>query len=76
MDKYFGVEIEKLNWTEFILRQPFLSRRILETLNVVEGAYNTRDVPVIGPLLSRDESGAKRKQDWGYRSVIGVLGYL
>ena len=45
-------------------------------LNVAEGAYNTRDVPVIGPLLSRDESGAKRKHDWGYRSAIGMLGYL
>ena len=67
MDKYLGVEIEKLNGNEFILKQLFLIRRILEMLNVAEGAYNTRDVPVIGPLLSRNESGAKRKHDWGYR---------
>ncbi len=76
MDKYLGVEIEKLEGSEFVLRQPFLISRILEALNVVEGAYNKRDVPVIGPLLSRDESGAKRKHDWGYRSAIGMLGYL
>ena len=76
IDKYLGVEIEKLKGSEFILRQPFLISRILELLNVVEGSYNMRDVPVIGPLLSRDESGAKRKHDWGYRSAIGMLGYL
>ena len=66
MDKYLGVEIEKLNGNEFILRQPFLIQRILESLNVTEHDYNKRDVPVIGPLLSRDESGPKRKHDWHY----------
>lgn len=76
MDKYLGVEIEKLKGNEFILRQPFLIQRILQALNVHEDAYNKRDVPVIGPLLSRDEKGAKRKHDWSYRSAIGMLGYL
>ena len=76
MDKYLGVEIEKLKGNEFILRQPFLIQRILKALNVDEGNYNKRDVPVIGPLLSRDEKGAKRKHDWSYRSAIGMLGYL
>ena len=66
MEKYLGVEIEKLDGSEFILRQPFLIRRILQLLNVVEGSYNTRDVPVIGPLLSRDEAGPKRKHDWSH----------
>ena len=41
-----------------------------------EGEYNQQDVPVIGPLISRDELGAKRKHDWSYGSVIGMLGYL
>ena len=76
MDKYLGVEIEKLKGNEFILRQPFLIQRILKALNVDEGSYNKRDVPVIGPLLSRDEKGAQRKHDWSYRSAIGMLGYL
>ena len=76
LDKYLGVEIEKLKDNEFILRQPFLIQRILTLLNVTDDSYNKRDVPVIGPLLSRDENGAKRKHEWHYRSAIGMLGYL
>ena len=40
------------------------------------GDYNQSDVPVIGPLLSRDELGANQKHDWSYKSAIGMLGYL
>ena len=76
IDKYLGLEIEQLKGKEFILRQPFLIQRILAALNVKTGDYNQRDVPVIGPLLSRDELGAKQKHDWSYRSAIGILGYL
>ena len=61
---------------DFILRKSFLFRIILAALNVKSGDYNQRDVPFIGPLLSRDELGAKRKHDWSYRSDIGMLGYL
>ena len=64
IDKYLGVEIEQLKGKEFILRQPFPIRRILASLYVKTGDYNQRDVPVVGPLLGRDELGAKRKHDW------------
>ena len=76
IDKYLGVEIEQLKGKEFILLQPFLIQIILVALNVKTGDYNQRDVPVIGPLLSRYELGAKRKHDWSYISAIGMLGYL
>ena len=35
-----------------------------------------RPVPVVGPLLSRDENGPERKHDWKYRTLTGILGYL
>ena len=76
MDKYLGVEIKKLDGNEFILHQPFLIQRILDLLNVTAESYNKRDVPVVGPLLGRDEAGPDRKHDWNYRSAIGMLGYL
>ena len=76
IDKYLGVEIEQLKGKEFILRQTFLIWRILVALNVKTRDYNQRDVPVIGPLLSRDKLGAKRKHVWSYRSAIGMLGYF
>ena len=70
IDKYLGVEIEQFKGKEFILRQPFLIQRILASLNIKTGDYNQRDVPIIGPLLSRDELGATRKYAWSYRSAI------
>ena len=76
IDKYMGVEVEQFKGKEFILRKTFLIRRILVALNVKSGDYNQRDSPVIGPLLRREELGAKRKHDWSYRSAIGMLGYL
>ena len=76
IDKYFGVDIEKLSDPEFILLQPYLIDIILSTLNVAEKDYSKRDVPVVGPLLGRYLDGAKRNHNWSYRSAIGMLGYL
>ena len=61
---------------EFILRQPFLIRRILAALNVKKVDYNQIDITFIGPLLSRDELGAKQKYDLSNRYTIGMLGSL
>ena len=76
MDKYLGVDIQKLDNNDFILRQPFLIQRILEALSIEPSKTNKRNVPVIGPLLSKDENGPVRKGSWSYRSLIGMLGYL
>ena len=51
IDKYLGEEMEQLKGKKFILRKPFIIRRILAELNVKTGDYNQRYVPVIGPLL-------------------------
>jgi hypothetical protein len=76
MEKYLGVDIQKLGNGEFVLRQPFLIQRILEALGIEPAMTNKQSVPVIGPLLSRDTDGPVRKGSWSYRSVIGMLGYL
>jgi hypothetical protein len=76
MDKYLGVDIQKLDNNEFVLRQPFLISRILDALGIEASKTNKRSVPVTGPLLSRDLEGPARKHDWSYRSIIGMLGYL
>ena len=76
MDRYLGVDIQKLTDGEFILRQPFLIQRILQHMGIEPTETNSRPVPVVGPLLSRDLEGPDRKGDWHYRSVVGMLGYL
>eukprot|EP00804_Cyclotella_cryptica_P006343 CCRYP_010172-RB/>CCRYP_010172-RB protein AED:0.32 eAED:0.32 QI:0/-1/0/1/-1/0/1/0/373 len=76
MDKYLGVDIQKLGDGNFVLCQPFLIQRILEALGIEPSMTNKQSVPVVGPLLSRYTDGPARKHTWSYRSVIGMLGYL
>jgi hypothetical protein len=77
IDRYLGVDVQRLPNNEFSLRQPFLIQRILQTMGIEPSETNARFNPVIGPLLSRDiDGGPDRKFDWHYRSVIGMLGYL
>ena len=57
MDLYLGVDIQKLDNNEFILRQPFLIQRILQAMDIDPKETNERPVPVIGPLLTKDSDG-------------------
>ena len=77
IDKYLGVEIERLpDGHGFSMTQPFLIERILEAARIDLRMTNSRPTPVVGPLLSRDENGPDRKHDWKYRTLTGMLGYL
>ena len=77
MDKYLGVEIERLPGDEgFSMTQPYLIERILEAAQIDLRMTNSRSTPVAGPLLSRDEKGPERKHTWNYRTLTGMLGYL
>ncbi len=77
MDKYLGVDIEKLpDGTGFTMTQPFLIERILTAAQIDLTTTNERKTPVVYTLLSRDERGPERKHDWKYRTLTGMLGYL
>jgi hypothetical protein len=77
MDKYLGVDIQKLDNGEFVLRQQFLIQRILAAIGIDPAETNSRPVPVHSWfLLSKDTDGPDRKHDWHYRSAVGMLGYL
>lgn len=51
MDKYLGVDIQKLSDGNFVLRQLFLIQGILEALGIEPLMTNKHSVPVIGLLL-------------------------
>ena len=77
MEKYLGVDIQKLeDGSGFTLSQPHLIERILQAAEIDLRMTNDRSVPVVGPLLSRDENGPERKHEWNYRTLTGMLGYL
>ena len=66
LDKYLGVEIERLpDDTGFTMTQPLFIKRILEAVNIDLMITNSRPMPVIEPLLSRDEDGGPDRKHEG-----------
>ena len=53
-----------------------LIQRILDLCGMDSEKVNGRDTPVGKPLLHKDLKGLPRKQQWNYRSAVGILGYL
>jgi hypothetical protein len=75
---YLGVDIQVDDANDEIqISQPFLIERIIKLLgNSVKDA-NVKDTPAIHKeILHKDEAGPNRKQNWSYRSAIGMLNYL
>jgi hypothetical protein len=75
---YLGVQVEHDKESGSIsLTQPFLIERILKALgNAVKDANIKRTPAQHKVILSKDEFGPARKQEWNYRSLIGMLNYL
>jgi hypothetical protein len=76
MDKYLGVDMQKQNDGEFVLRQPFLIQQILEAHGIEPAVTNKHSVSVVGPLLEKDTDGPQHIGSWSYRSIIGMPGYF
>ena len=58
------------------MKQEFLVEQIINALNLEAPMLNCKESPAVKPLLHKDEIFAKRKYDWHYRSVTGMLNYL
>jgi hypothetical protein len=75
---YLGIlmKIDEENET-VEMTQPFLIQRIIDLLGDAVKDANIKDTPsVYKEILTKDEHGPERKQDWSYRSAIGMLNYL
>ena len=59
------------------LAQPYHIERIIQELGSAVKDANVKDTPAVyKEILHKDENGPNRKQDWNYRSLIGMLNYL
>lgn len=75
---YLGCKLEIDDASDEIrLSQPFLIERIITLLGDAVKECNVKDTPTVyKELLHKDEFGPDRKQDWNYRSAIGMTNYL
>ena len=76
IDKYLGVEIVERQDGMYEIKQPFLTRRIINELKLSEIDSQKRPTLVGKPLLHKDLKGKPRIKSWNYQSVIGILTYL
>ena len=75
---YLGVEV-KINEEDdtISLIQPYLIQRILDAMGSSVVDANVKPTPAVyKEIRFKDEEGLARKQDWHYRSLIGMLNYL
>ena len=64
LHQYLGVEIERLpDDTVFTMTQPFLIKHIIEVAKIDLIMTNSRPMPVVGPLILRDEDDPDRKHE-------------
>ena len=76
LDEYLGVEIIISEGDSFEIKQPHLISRLLKAVHISPADTNSRDTPVILPLLYKNLEEISRKLSWNYCSVIGIMNYL
>ena len=74
---YLGVDVQQIDDATFTLKQPFLVQRIIDSLGNATKDANVKSTPAVHrQLLTKDLDGPERKQNWNYRSLVGMLNYL
>jgi hypothetical protein len=80
IDKFLGIEITQLDDNRFKISQPYLIDRIVSLLELNQDEQgfrtNPKATPVGKPVLNKDLEGKPRKEDWNYRTAVGMLTYL
>ena len=76
VDKCLVIEISNHRYGSHELKQPYLTKRIIDELNLSAVETQKRPTPVASPFLHKYLIGKERVKQWNYRSVIGMMTYL
>ena len=76
VNAFLGIKVDRNGETGTItMSQPALTNRILKELSLDEGNVKLHDTPA-NQILVKNPDEADRKQEWNYRSVIGMMMFL
>ena len=75
MDEYLGIKLEHTG-NQIRMSQPLLINRIIKAIPGMSKANPTKIPASPSVILTKDEAGPGRKENWHYRSVIGMLKFL
>ena len=76
METYLGIQIDKHTNGGFTLSQPYLIDRLLNSIHGMNSAKSSKSPAASTIILTKDKDGIARKENWNYRSIIGMLNYL
>ena len=74
--KYLGVEITTHQDGTYELKQPYLTKRIIQELKLSSVETQKCSTPVACPLLHKYLAGSERVKLWNYRSIAGMMTYI
>ena len=60
----------------FRMSQPFLIERILNEIPGMQNCNPAKDPATAATLLTKDITGESHKENWNYRTIIGMLNFL
>ena len=75
LEEYLGMSIQHRDGS-FTISQPHLIERIIASVPGMDNCRSAKTPAATGTVLTKDETGESRKEDWSYRSVVGMLNYL
>lgn len=76
MEEYLGTLITYGENGSFWVSRPHLIDRMIESVHGTKDTRNTITSASAGITLKNDENGDLRKENWNYRSIIGMFNYL
>ena len=76
MEEYLGIMISHNNDGSYQMSQPLLIDRIIESIPGMVDARSFKTPAYYNVVLTKNVEGESRKEQWNYRSVIGMLNYL
>ncbi|EJK58187.1 hypothetical protein THAOC_21711, partial [Thalassiosira oceanica] len=80
IDKFLGIDIKNHNDGSFEMSQPHLIDRtlkyVIESASFPNAHVNAKLTPAAEKVLNKDADGLPRKNDWKYRTAVGMLTYL
>ena len=76
MEEYLGLQFQHHHDGSFRVSQPLLIDRIINTIPGMSDAKGAKSPATTSAILTKDEDGAARVEEWHYRSLIGMLNYL
>ena len=77
MEEYLGILFTHAEDNgSFRMSQPHLINRIIDFIPGMKDARRATTPAQSGEVLTKDENGELRREDWNYRSIIGMLNFL